>query len=195
MKNPGESYDGQGSNKHGRVGKTAAGKAASLPVKKILNSSENLPVSIEHTDDSTFRNQLEASGICSKKNIADTKPILDLSISLNVSNDDAPASVIEAKDIDKQKIGNLQSRNTNDKNKDASGLFDASQKKFHEKSAYAHSKSQPGRPTSNIDDLENRVWSKEKNGIELPDLNLIEGKNAMQAAVSLFLLLFCCFPV
>ncbi|XP_054798001.1 ubinuclein-1-like isoform X2 [Prosopis cineraria] len=179
LKNPGESYNGQESNKHGRVGKTAAGKAASLPVKKTLNSSQNLPVSIEHYDDVKFQNQLVS---CSNKNIADTKPVSDPAVSLNVSNDDAPPTMIEAKNIDKQNVGNFQSRNANDKYEDASGSFDACQKKYHEKSSYVHSKSQPGRPTSSIDGVENRVQSKEKNGIcELPDLNLSEGRTAMQA--------------
>ncbi|KAK4276705.1 hypothetical protein QN277_014824 [Acacia crassicarpa] len=178
LKNPGESYDGHESNKHGRVGKTAAGKAAPL-LKKTLNSSQNLPVSIEHYDDFKFPNQLVS---CSKKNIADTKPASDPAVSLNASNDDTPPIVIEAKEIDKQNIGNLQSRNANDKYKDSSGSFDACQKKYHERSSYEHSKSQPGRPTSSIDGMENRVQSKEKNGIcELPDLNLTEGRTTMQA--------------
>ncbi|XP_028757551.1 ubinuclein-1 isoform X2 [Neltuma alba] len=179
LKNAGESYDGQESNKHEKVGKTAAGKAASIPVKKTLNSTQNLPVSIEHYDDFKFQSQLVSS---SKKNMSDTKSVSDPAVSVNVSNDDTPPVVVEAKDIDKQNLGNLQCRNANDKYKDASGSFGAYQKKYHEKSSYAHSKSQPGRPTSGIDGVENRVQSKEKHGIfELPDLNLSEARTTMQA--------------
>lgn len=189
MKNSGESYDGQESNKQGRVGKAAAGKAASLPVKKMSNSSQNLPVSIKHNDDLKIQNQLVS---CSKKNIADVKPVSNpaVSLNLNVSSDDTPPIVIEAKDIDKQNVGNLQSRNASDKCKDASGSFDG----FQKKSSHAHSKSQPGRPSSSSDGVGNIVQSKEKNGIcELPDLNLTAARATMQATVSFFLLLFSDF--
>lgn len=184
LKNPGENDEGQGPIKHGRVGKTSAGKAQSLPVKNMLNSSQDLPTPIEHTDELKFQNQMAVSGICSKKKSADSKPILD-PVSLKVSNEGTPASVSDTKDIDKPKIGNLPSRKMIDKYKDASGLSDTSQKKFLEKSVDPHSKSQHGKPTtSSIDDLENKVRSKEKNGIrELPDLNLSEGKSSIPATV------------
>ena len=114
------------------------------------------------------------------------------SVSLKTSSDDVPA-VTDAKDADKQKIGAFQSKNISDKYKDDSGSFDASHHKYNEKSAYAHSKSQAGRPLSNIDDLENINRTKEKNGMrELPDLNLSEGKSATQATVSFY---FFCFFV
>ena len=171
MKNPGENIDGHGSNKHVKAGKTAAGKTASLPVKTTFNSSQNLVVSGESYEDLKSRNQLDVSGTSSKK---------------------------KTEDADKQKIGVHQSKNPSDKYKDASGLLDASRQKYHEKSAHAHSKSQPGRPSSNIDDLENTGWSKENFGVrELPDLNLSVGKSTVQAPVSLLLLpfLLCSFVI
>lgn len=193
LKNPGENVDGHVSNKHVKVGKTAAGKTASLPLKNTFNSSQNLAVPGEHYEDLKFQNPLDVSGISSKRKTADARPISDPSACLKVSNDDVP-SLAEAKDADKQKIGVLQSKNTTDKYKNASGVLDTSHHKYQEKSAHAHSNSQTGRTASSIDDLENKGRSKDKNGTrQLPDLNLSEGKSAMQAPVSLLLLLFCCF--
>ncbi|KAJ1397087.1 hypothetical protein SESBI_32090 [Sesbania bispinosa] len=164
--------------------KTAAAKTASLLAKNTINSSQNLATPGENCEDLKFQNQLDVSGISSKKKMADTRPISDPSACLKVSNDDVP-SVAEAKDADTQKTGILQSKTTNDKHKDASGLLDISHQKYQEKSAYAHSKSQPGRTPSSVDDLENPGRSKDKNGIrQLPDLNLSEGKSAMQAKKS-----------
>ncbi|KAK7301431.1 hypothetical protein RJT34_12295 [Clitoria ternatea] len=176
-KSPGESIDSHVSNKHVKVGKTAAGKTTSLPVKNMINSAPNLAPPGEHYEDLNHRNQLDVSGINSKKKTADTRPMMDPSVCLKESN-----VVAEAKDADKQKTGAVQLKNSSDKHKDASGLLDTSNKKNHEKSGCAHSKSQTGRSPSSVDDLENTGRSKDKNGIrELPDLNLSAGKSAMQA--------------
>ena len=183
LKNAGENNDGHGSNKNVKVGRPASAKTASLQAKNMLNLSENLVAPGDHIEDLKLPNQSDVSGIISKKKTADTKPILNPSVSLKTSSDDAPA-VTDAKDVDKQKIGAFQSKNISDKYIDGSGSFDASHHKYNEKSAYAHSKSQPGRPSSNIDDIN---WTKEKNGMrELPDLNLSEGKSATQATVSFY---------
>lgn len=160
-------------------------------MKGTFDSSQNLVESGEHYEDLKFLNQLDVSGISLKKKTPDARPILDPSACLKVPKDGIPSSVAEAKDADKQK-GVLESKNASDKYKNASGLPDASHQKYHQKSVYAHSKSQPGRPSSNIDGLENTGRSKEKGGIrELPDLNLSEAKFAMQAPVSLHPLLCC----
>ncbi|RDY00223.1 hypothetical protein CR513_16628, partial [Mucuna pruriens] len=185
-KNAGENNDDQGSNKNVKVGRPASGKTASQQAKNTLNSSENLVAPGEHYEDLKLPNQSDVSGIISKKKTGDTKSILDPSVSLKTSSDDVPA-VTDAKDVDKQKVGAFQSKNISDKYKDASGSFDASHQKYNEKSANAHSKSQPGsgRPPINIDDLENINRTKEKNGMrQLPDLNLSEGKSAIQAIKS-----------
>ncbi|XP_020211417.1 ubinuclein-1 [Cajanus cajan] len=173
LKNAGENNDNHGSNKTAKVGRPASGKTASLQEKNTLNSSENLVAPGEHYDDLKLLNQLDISGIVSKKKTADTKPILDPFVSLKISSDDVPA-VTDAKEADKQKTGAFQSKNVSDKYKDAS-----------EKGAFGHSKSQPGRSPGNIDDFENINRTKEKNGMrELPDLNLSEGKSATQATKS-----------
>lgn len=191
-KNSGENVDGHVSNKHAKVGKTAAGKTASLPVNNKSNSSKKLAVPGEHHEDLKSQNQLEISGINLKKKTADIRPISDSFLCLKVSNNDVP-SVVETKDADKQKTGVLQSKNTKDKYKDASAVLDTSQQKFQEKSVYVHSKSQSGRNPSSVDDLKNTGRSKDKNGThELPDLNLSEGKSVMQTPVSLPHLLFFC---
>ncbi|XP_014502056.1 ubinuclein-1 isoform X3 [Vigna radiata var. radiata] len=183
MKN-GENNDGHGSNKNAKVGRPASGKTASLHAKNMLNISENLVAPDEHYEDLKLSNQSDVSGIISKKKTVDTKPTLDPSISLKTSNDDV-TGVTDAKDADKQRIGVFQSKNISDKCKDGSGSFDASHQKYNEKSAYAHSKSQPGRPPNSIDDLENIIRTKEKSGMcELPDLNLSEAKSATQATKS-----------
>ncbi|KAH1215229.1 Ubinuclein-1 [Glycine max] len=169
-KNPGEHIDSHVSNKHVKVGKTAAGKTASLPVKNTISSSHNLGVPGEHYEDMTFQNQLDVSGISLKRKTADTRPMLDPPVCSKVSTNDAPAA---AEDAEKQKTRVLQSKNTSDKYKDASGLLDTSRQKYHEKSASAKSKSQPGKISISVDNLEKAGRSKDKNDIhELPDLNL-----------------------
>ncbi|KAH1215230.1 Ubinuclein-1 [Glycine max] len=178
-KNPGEHIDSHVSNKHVKVGKTAAGKTASLPVKNTISSSHNLGVPGEHYEDMTFQNQLDVSGISLKRKTADTRPMLDPPVCSKVSTNDAPAA---AEDAEKQKTRVLQSKNTSDKYKDASGLLDTSRQKYHEKSASAKSKSQPGKISISVDNLEKAGRSKDKNDIhELPDLNLYVGKSAIQA--------------
>ncbi|KAG4969435.1 hypothetical protein JHK85_035856 [Glycine max] len=177
-KNPGEHIDSHVSNKHVKVGKTAAGKTALLPVKNTISSSNNLGVPGEHYEDMTFQNQLDVSGISLKRKTADTRPMLDPPVCSKVSTN-APAA---AEDAEKQKTRVLQSKNTSDKYKDASGLLDTSRQKYHEKSASAKSKSQPGKISISVDNLEKAGRSKDKNDIhELPDLNLYVGKSAIQA--------------
>jgi len=177
------------------VGKTAAGKTASLPVKNTISSSHNLGVPGEHYEDMTFQNQLDVSGISLKRKTADTRPMLDPPVCSKVSTN-APAA---AEDAEKQKTRVLQSKNTSDKYKDASGLLDTSRQKYHEKSASAKSKSQPGKISISVDNLEKAGRSKDKNDIhELPDLNLYVGKSAIQAPVSLrscFSVVFILFPI
>ncbi|KAE9605834.1 hypothetical protein Lalb_Chr10g0101491 [Lupinus albus] len=141
-KNLSENKNGSGSNKHVKVGKTAAGKT---------------DVSGENYEELKLQSQL------------------DPAVFLKASNDILPCTVAEAKVADKQKIGVPESKNTDDKYKDASGLLDASHQKYHENSACAHSKLQPGRLASNLDGSENTSRSKEKSGIhKIPDLNLSE---------------------
>ncbi|TKY56103.1 ubinuclein protein [Spatholobus suberectus] len=182
VQNPGENIDGHVLNKHVKVGNTATGKTASLPVKNTISSSHNLGVPGEHDEDMRFRNQLDVSRISLKKKTADTRPMLDPPVCSKVSTDDAPTA---AEDADKQKTGVLQSKNISDKYKDASGLLDTSHQKCPEKSASAHSKSQPGKTSSSVDNFENIGRSKDKNGIrELPDLNLSLGKSAIRAPKS-----------
>ncbi|KAJ7959177.1 Wound-responsive family protein, putative isoform 1 [Quillaja saponaria] len=174
-KNPGEIDDGRGSNKHVKLG-----KAASLPLKNSLNSSQTLVVTNEHSEDLKFRNQLDSSGICPKKKVADIKLVMDPS-SLKVSNGDTSISIIETKEVDKPKIGAFQSKNLSDKNRDASGSVDISHHKYQDKSGYTHSKLQLGRASGNIDGMETSSRSKEKNGIrELLDLNYPEEKSSIQ---------------
>lgn len=191
LKIPGENVDSDVShkNKKLKVGKTAAGKTASLPVKNTFNSS-HMVVPGEHHDDLKSQNQLNTSGFSSKKKVADARPISDPCVCSKVSNVDV-SFVVEAKDADKQKIGVLQTKKTVDKYKDASGVLDTSHQKYPESSMYAHSKSQLGRAPSSVDDLENKGRLNDKNGIhKIPDLNLSEQKFVTQAPVSLLFFSF-----
>ncbi|KAF1893891.1 hypothetical protein Lal_00002434 [Lupinus albus] len=184
-KNPGENNDDQGSNKHVKVSRPASGKTTSLKGKSTSNSSQNLVAPGEHCKDLKVQNKLDVPGISTKRKTADTKSTLDPSVSLKASKDDVPASVTEAKDADKQKTRVIHSKKISDKYKDASGLLGASHQKYHEKGAHAHSKSQPGISSSNIDDLKISSHSKEKKVMrELPDLNLSEGNSTMQVTKS-----------
>ncbi|WJX10215.1 hypothetical protein P8452_00964 [Trifolium repens] len=177
LKNPGENVDGHVSNKHAKVGKTAAGKTASLSAKNTFNSSQNLAVPGEGYEDL-------------KKKTTDSRPISNPSVCMKESSNAVPSvvvclnvpSVAEVKAADKQTTGVLQSKNRVDKYNDASGVHDTSHQKYLEKGV--SSKSHPGR-TPSSDGLENTGGSKDKSGInELPDLNLSEGKSVMQGPKS-----------
>ncbi|KOM48504.1 hypothetical protein LR48_Vigan07g220800 [Vigna angularis] len=176
-KNPEENIDGHVSNKLVKVGKSAVVKTASLPVKNMLSSSNNVGVPSEH-EDLKFQKQMDVSGISLKKKTADATPISDPPVCSKVSNNDP----LDAEGADKQKTEVSQSKNTGDKFKDAGGLVDTSHHKYHEKNLSAHSKSQPGKSSSSLDNVENNGRSKDKNCIrELPDLNLSVGKIAIHA--------------
>ncbi|KAK7282689.1 hypothetical protein RIF29_11665 [Crotalaria pallida] len=184
-KNPGENSDDQRSNKHVKVGRPASGKTASLKAKSTFNSAQNLVAPGEHNECLKLQNKLDVPGISSKKKTPDTKSILAPSVSLKASKNDVPASVTEAKDGDKQKIGVCQSKKISHKHKDASGFLDTSHQKYREKSAHAHSKSQAGSSSSKSDDLKNTSHSKIKKVIhKLPDLNLSEGKSTVKTTKS-----------
>ncbi|XP_017430818.1 ubinuclein-1 isoform X3 [Vigna angularis] len=179
-KNPEENIDGHVSNKLVKVGKSAVVKTASLPVKNMLSSSNNVGVPSEH-EDLKFQKQMDVSGISLKKKTADATPISDPPVCSKVSNNDP----LDAEGADKQKTEVSQSKNTGDKFKDAGGLVDTSHHKYHEKNLSAHSKSQPGKSSSSLDNVENNGRSKDKNCIrELPDLNLSVGKIAIHALKS-----------
>ncbi|KAI9071231.1 hypothetical protein K1719_046805 [Acacia pycnantha] len=48
LKNPGGCYEGQGPNKHEKLGKAATAKASLLPMKNMFSSSQNLAVPSEN---------------------------------------------------------------------------------------------------------------------------------------------------
>lgn len=175
------------SNKHAKIGKSAAEKMSPLLGKNFASPSQNLALTSEHCEDVKSQNPSNPSGISSKKKSAETKMNLDLSSSVKVSNGDASVSLVEAKDIEKHKTGGLQAKNLTNKLKDASGTSDGSHQKYHDKSAYPQSKLQSSKPINKVGEHEPPVRSKEKNGVrELPDLNFPDGKISMQMTVSHF---------
>nr|BAJ53189.1 JMS09K11.7 [Jatropha curcas] len=177
-KAPGEGDD-RISNKHVKLGKSAAGKTAVLVGKNSSNPSQSLVVTNERYEEVKTPNVLYASGISAKKKSAETKINLDPSSSVKVSNGDVSVSLAEAKDVEKPKTGGFQGKNVT-KSKDTSGSLDVSHQKYHDKSAYPQSKLQAKSITSG-NEIEPSVRSREKNGVrELPDLNMPDGKTSMQ---------------
>lgn len=183
-KGHGGNDDNHASTKHLKKDKLAAGRIAATLVKDSSSPSQNLDVTRENLPDVKFQNQPGAPGSSSKKKSADTKTIFDPSPSLKVSNGDASVS-LEVRDIDMQKTGAIQSKNLGDKLKDVGGSFEVSQHKHLDKSAYAQSKSLPGRPLNSVDQLELSIRPKEKNSVrELSENNFSVDKSAMQMTVS-----------
>ncbi|KAH9691369.1 ubinuclein-1 [Citrus sinensis] len=171
--------DGRVPNKHAKLTKAATSKSAPLVGKNI--PTQNLgSKSGAHCDEVRPQNQLNASGISPKKKSSDHKTTLDPS-SIKVLNGDASVSLAEAKDADRLKTGNLQSKSVSNKLKDISGPSDASHQKYHDQNAHIQSKFQSGKLLQNIDDLEPSARQREKNGShELLDINVSEGKHPLQ---------------
>lgn len=162
--------------------KIEAAKVA-LPVAK--NSTTSAQTVTVTGDDMKFQNQPNASRVGTKKEIYDSKIMLDTSF-LHISNGDASALLAEAKDTDKQKT-RILSKDTSSKFNDINVTSVASQLKYNDKSAYAQHKSQSIRPRSNIEELESTPCAREKKRIpQLPDLNIIEGNYNTLTIVSAF---------
>ncbi|XP_022748914.1 ubinuclein-1-like isoform X3 [Durio zibethinus] len=184
-KPPGEDDDGSVPN-HVKAAKMTAGAAEPSLGKNNSSSSLNLTALNEQYGDVKSQNQLSVSGDSSKKKSSEIRQALDSSSYLKVPNGDSSVHLADVKDIEKSKTGFLQPKNVvNNKLKDAIGSFDVLHQKYHDKNAYAQSKSQHGKPISNFHELEQSVRPKEKNGIhELPDINVSDGKHAMHSAKS-----------
>lgn len=181
----GDTDDGHLSNKHAKVSKTAAGRSAPLAGKNTSSTTQSLSPNSEPPLDMKSQNQINVSAIGSKKKSADSKTTLDPSPVSKVSNGPASVSAADAKDTEKQKIGVPQSKNIGNKLKDASVSSDALHQKHNERNAYVQSKSQSGRQSNNVDELELSVRPREKNGIhELPDTNISQGKHSIQTKAS-----------
>ncbi|XVF36983.1 hypothetical protein REPUB_Repub19eG0105800 [Reevesia pubescens] len=185
-KPPGESDDGRVSNKHVKAAKMTAGRAEPSVGKSNSNSSQNLTTLNEQCGDVKAQNQLSVSGVSSKKKSSETRLALDSSSYLKVPNGDTSVPLADVKDIEKSKMGFLQSKDVvSNKLKDATRSSDVLHQKYHDKIAYAQSKSQHGKPISNVDQLEQSVRPREKNAVrELPGVNVSDGKHAMHIAKS-----------
>ncbi|GLT84938.1 hypothetical protein SLE2022_031450 [Rubroshorea leprosula] len=151
-KTHGESAEGRVSNKHVKTSKMPAANAETSLGKNSSNPSQNLNVINEQFRDVKGQNQLGVSGIPSRKKLADTEMMSDPSY-LKVLNGDASASMADVKGIEKPMTGVLQSKNIS---------------------------------TNKFNDTEQPVplvGMRDKNDIrELPDLNVSEGRSAMQTA-------------
>ncbi|WCJ44428.1 wound-responsive family protein [Euphorbia peplus] len=182
-KAPGENDDGHTSTKQVKMSKTEAGKAV-LPLgKNTSNPSQSLAVTSEHHDDAKSQNLPNAPGVSSKRKSAEIKMNLDPSASIKVSNGDASVSLADANDMEKLKTGGLQSKNVVNKPKDASGSVDASHHKYLDKSVHPQLKVQSSKAISIVEEVEQYVRPKEKNGVlELPDLNMPDSRVSMQVS-------------
>ncbi|XP_048436497.1 ubinuclein-1-like isoform X6 [Pyrus x bretschneideri] len=147
--------------------------------------NDDIHVPNKHTKvDVKFQNQLNVSGPSSTRKSTESKTVMDPSF-MKVSDGDAFVLQADVKDIDKQKAGVLLSKDSSNKFKDAGGSCDGSYQRYHDKSAYAQTKHQSGRASSNVDELESLVRAKHKNGIrEIPDLNLSDGKYSLPTTKS-----------
>ncbi|TYI39955.1 hypothetical protein ES332_A02G131300v1 [Gossypium tomentosum] len=185
-KPPSESDDGHVPNKHVKTVKVPAGRVEPSLGKNNSDSAQNLTTLSEQHGDVKAQNQLSVSGVPSKKKSSETRVALDSSAYLKVPNGDTSVPLADVKDTEKSKMGFVQSKNVvSNKLKDATGSSDVLQQKYHDKNAYAQSKSQHGKRISNADELEQSFRPREKNGIrELPEANISDGKHAMQTAKS-----------
>ncbi|XVE95546.1 hypothetical protein REPUB_Repub02eG0107000 [Reevesia pubescens] len=184
-KPPCESDDGRVPKKLVKAAKMTAGRAELSLGENNSNSTQNLTTLNVQYGDVKVQNQLSVTGVSSKKKSSETRLALDSSSNMKVLNGDTSVTLADVKDIEKSKMGFLLSKNVvNNKLKDASGSSDVLHQKYHDKNAYVPSKSQHGKPISNVDELEQSVRPKEKNGIrELPD-NVSDGKHAIPTAKS-----------
>ncbi|XP_062099545.1 ubinuclein-1 isoform X2 [Humulus lupulus] len=175
-KGNGENDDGRLQNKLAKLGKMATGKNTSAPAKTLSTTTQAVAVSGERGEDMKFQNQLNATVFGAKKKSSESKTLIDPSV-LKVSNGDTTMILAEVKDIEKQKTGALFSKDPSSKFKEMAVSSDSSHSKHHDKGAYAQSKSQSGKPSSGVDELDLSVRAREKNGNrELSDVNTFEGK-------------------
>ncbi|CAN1234541.1 UBN1 [Linum perenne] len=145
------------SNKHVKIGKSAAGKMVQSVGKNTSGPSQNLTMEIDYQENGKCHNPLNLSGTSTKK----------------MSNGDASASLVEGKDFQMQEPGFLQGNNFSNKSKHQT----------HDKSAYGQNKLQSAKPLNNVEEPEPSARSKERNGVRmLPDLNNVpDGKISVDA--------------
>ncbi|GKU98464.1 hypothetical protein SLEP1_g11468 [Rubroshorea leprosula] len=182
-KTHGESAEGRVSNRHVKTSKMPAANAETSLGKNSSNPSQNLNVINEQFRDVKGQNQLGVSGIPSRKKLADTEMMSDPSY-LKVLNGDASASMADVKGIEKPMTGVLQSKNiSTNKFNETGGSSEALHQTYIHKNAYAQPKFQHGKPLSNVEQPGPLAGMRDKNDIrELPDLNVSEGRSAMQTA-------------
>lgn len=171
-------------HKHAKVRKKETEKSVPLVGKTSTGPSHVVALPSVRPEEMKFQNQMNSSAVSAKKKYAETKTSFDPSRSSKVSEGDASLLRPEEKDIDKQKTmapSNFQG----DKLKDGGDFADAS---VPGKSSHAQSKTQLAKPSNDVDELDQAVQRREKDGIrERFDLNVSEGTHSTQTVVSLSL--------
>ncbi|KAK6938368.1 Hpc2-related domain [Dillenia turbinata] len=179
-----ESGDVHVPNKHVKVDKKCMERPGSLLGKNASVSTQSSPV-ISENEHMKFQNQMNSSTTHSKKKSADTRTVPEPSMSSKVSNDDASAILAEP-NIEKQKTGVVQTKNTNNKLKDGIDTSNSSHHKHHDRNSHAQIKSQTAKPLYNANEAGSSTRRAEKEvNRELPDLNLPEGKYSSQTVKTL----------
>ncbi|KAL6987012.1 hypothetical protein U1Q18_012771 [Sarracenia purpurea var. burkii] len=165
-------------SKHVKVGKKATGKSEPLVGKSITGPSDIMALPSPHHADMKFPNQMNSSVVCSKNKSTETKTSLDPTPS-KVSNGDASLSLSVEKDIEKQKTGIAPSKYQGNKLEEE--FSDVSEQRSHDKSSYAQCKSQPGALLNKVDELDESIRWRDKDGIrERPGLYVSDGMYSSQ---------------
>ncbi|XP_058189744.1 ubinuclein-1-like isoform X2 [Rhododendron vialii] len=167
-------------HKHAKVRKKETEKSVPLVGKTSTGPSHVVALPSVRPEEMKFQNQMNSSAVSAKKKYAETKTSLDPSRSSKVSEGDASLLRPEEKDIDKQKTmapSNFQG----DKLKDGGDFADAS---VPGKSSHAQSKTQFAKSSNDVDELDQAVQRREKDGIrERFDLNVSEGTHSTQTVI------------
>ncbi|KAG5525118.1 hypothetical protein RHGRI_031708 [Rhododendron griersonianum] len=167
-------------HKHAKVRKKETEKSVPLVGKTSTGPSHVVALPSVRPEEMKFQNQMNSSAVSAKKKYAETKTSLDPSRSSKVSEGDASLLRPEEKDIDKQKTmapSNFQG----DKLKDGGDFSDAS---VPGKSSHAQSKTQFAKSSNDVDELDQAVQRREKDGIrERFDLNVSEGTHSTQTVI------------
>lgn len=182
-KGHGEGDDVAVPHKNVKVRKKESEKSAPLVGKTSIGPSHIVALPSVRPEEMKFQNQMNSSAVPAKKKYAETKTSLDPTRSSKVSEGDPSLLRTEENDIDKQKAM-APSTFQGDKLKDGGDFADASGERCHGKSSHAQSKTQFAKSSIDVDELDQAVQRREKDGIrERFDLNVSEGMHSMPTVI------------
>uniref|UniRef100_A0A1D1XVD4 Ubinuclein-1 n=1 Tax=Anthurium amnicola TaxID=1678845 RepID=A0A1D1XVD4_9ARAE len=156
----------------GNVRMKAAARSGPLVGKRSSSPSRILSPFVEHNQEGKILKNvpITSAGICRKKS-ADPTTRLDSLPSVKKQNKDISASCLDEKDVESQKVGSSQSRESAKKLRTSDESFGAFNLPSLEKSVSFQAEPQPKLNKENEVELPNKS-QRQKNGIsDLPDLN------------------------